>query len=70
MATKLDCENIARLAVILARYTKLTHRAHLDAMALAKIGRQLHTLAEVDCNSGLSERQRKRQWQPAKYLVI
>lgn len=61
MSTKLDCENIARLAVILARYTKSADtRIASAAVALAKIGRQLHTLAEIDCNEGLDARRAKR----------
>jgi hypothetical protein len=61
MSTTLDVENIARLAVILSRYTKQTQRAHLDAIALAKISRQLHTLAEKQCNVGLSQRDDARR---------
>lgn len=60
--SKLDTKNVARLAVILSRYSKLGfHQCAADAVALAKIGAQLHKLAEAKCNVGLTERQQAKR---------
>lgn len=61
MTTKLDTLNIAQLAVVLSRYTKLGFlMCGHTAVRLGEIGRTLHRLAEKDCNKGLTERDAER----------
>lgn len=65
------CENVARLAVILGRLDpkRLSSAVAMNAAELAKIGRQLRTIAEMQCN-GLPENEGVRVDAKTHKLIV